>query len=190
MWLPIILETPTPPPCLQAHIELNAIDLAWDTVARFSSLGLPQDFYADFARWANCGMSWLYVKQRMCGRDLSCCCAPCTLPGHGLEFQQRLPCPPPARHITHHTALTTRTRPLVCFVAVTGRRVADDEARHLLWCLQRMGELGYEYGCMPAHNLLWEGAEMSSGECSQSEGQASLFLQLVLGATVAIIAYA
>jgi hypothetical protein len=34
-----------------AHIELNAIDLAWDTVARFSGLGLPEDFYADFARW-------------------------------------------------------------------------------------------------------------------------------------------
>ncbi|GAB4823905.1 hypothetical protein N2152v2_010951 [Parachlorella kessleri] len=75
-----------------AHIELNAIDLAWDTVARFSGLGLPDDFYADFAR------------------------------------------------------------------------VADDEARHLRWCLQRLGELGYEYGCMPAHNLLWEGAEMSSGD--------------------------
>ncbi len=44
-------------------------------------------------------------------------------------------------------------------------RVADDEARHLRWCLQRLGELGYEYGCMPAHNLLWEGAEMSSGGC-------------------------
>ena len=35
-----------------AHIELNAIDLAWDTVARFSGLGLPDDFYADFARCA------------------------------------------------------------------------------------------------------------------------------------------
>jgi uncharacterized ferritin-like protein (DUF455 family) len=25
-----------------AHVELNAIDLAWDTVARFSHLGLPR----------------------------------------------------------------------------------------------------------------------------------------------------
>ena len=25
-----------------AHVELNAIDLAWDTVARFSHMGLPQ----------------------------------------------------------------------------------------------------------------------------------------------------
>ncbi|WIA40303.1 hypothetical protein OEZ86_013674 [Tetradesmus obliquus] len=36
-----------------AHIELNAIDLAWDTVARFSSLRLPPAFYEDFARVAD-----------------------------------------------------------------------------------------------------------------------------------------
>ncbi|KAL4444897.1 hypothetical protein ABPG77_003947 [Micractinium sp. CCAP 211/92] len=75
-----------------AHVELNAIDLAWDTVLRFSACGLPEAFYADFAR------------------------------------------------------------------------VADDESRHLSWCLQRLEELGYGYGCMPAHNLLWEGAEASAGD--------------------------
>jgi uncharacterized ferritin-like protein (DUF455 family) len=32
-----------------AHIELNAIDLAWDIVARFSSAGLPRAFYDDWA---------------------------------------------------------------------------------------------------------------------------------------------
>jgi uncharacterized ferritin-like protein (DUF455 family) len=32
-----------------AHIELNAIDLAWDIVARFSGAGLPHAFYADWA---------------------------------------------------------------------------------------------------------------------------------------------
>ncbi len=32
------------------HIEFNAINLAWDAVARFS--GLPDDFYADWARVA------------------------------------------------------------------------------------------------------------------------------------------
>ncbi|GAX79371.1 hypothetical protein CEUSTIGMA_g6813.t1 [Chlamydomonas eustigma] len=83
------------PPCVQmlhnlAHIELNAIDLAWDTVARFAHLGLPAMFYEDFAR------------------------------------------------------------------------VADDESRHLGWCLQRLEELGHDYGDMPAHDLLWEGAQMSS----------------------------
>ncbi len=66
---------------------------AWDTVVRFSGLGLAEGFYADHAG------------------------------------------------------------------------VADDESRHLLWCLQRMEELGHEYGCMPAHNLLWEGAQLSSGGC-------------------------
>lgn len=33
-----------------AHVELNAIDLAWDTVLRFSACGMPEGFYADFAR--------------------------------------------------------------------------------------------------------------------------------------------
>ncbi len=31
-----------------AHIELNAIDLAWDTVARFAAAELPRDFYDDW----------------------------------------------------------------------------------------------------------------------------------------------
>ncbi|KAK9791179.1 hypothetical protein WJX73_009517 [Symbiochloris irregularis] len=74
-----------------AHVELNAIELAWDTVARFSCLDLPKRFFTDFAH------------------------------------------------------------------------VADDEARHFGWCRQHMQALGYDYGCMPAHNLLWQGAEASSG---------------------------
>lgn len=67
-----------------AHIELNAIDLAWDTVVTFSSSSLPQDFYLDFLR------------------------------------------------------------------------VADDESRHLRWCLQRLAELDSHYGAMPSHDLLWQ----------------------------------
>jgi uncharacterized ferritin-like protein (DUF455 family) len=31
-----------------AHIELNAIDLAWDLVARFASTGLPRGFFDDW----------------------------------------------------------------------------------------------------------------------------------------------
>ena len=31
-----------------AHIELNAIDLAWDLIARFSNGGLPRAFFADW----------------------------------------------------------------------------------------------------------------------------------------------
>jgi uncharacterized ferritin-like protein (DUF455 family) len=31
-----------------AHIELNAIDLAWDIIARFAASGLPRGFYDDW----------------------------------------------------------------------------------------------------------------------------------------------
>ncbi|CAK9179066.1 unnamed protein product [Ilex paraguariensis] len=75
-----------------AHVELNAIDLAWDTVVRFSPFCelLGEGFFADFAQ------------------------------------------------------------------------VADDESRHFAWCSQRLGELGFCYGDMPAHNLLWRECEKSS----------------------------
>jgi uncharacterized ferritin-like protein (DUF455 family) len=36
-----------------AHIELNAIDLAWDIVARFRHESLPQTFYADWVAVAD-----------------------------------------------------------------------------------------------------------------------------------------
>lgn len=77
-----------------AHIELNAVDLAWDTAVRFSSLSdvLPQQFFADWAR------------------------------------------------------------------------VADDESRHLGWCLARLEELGVAYGDEDAHNQLWLGAEATAGD--------------------------
>ena len=35
-----------------AHIELNAVDLAWDIVARFSGAGLPRGFYSDWVEVA------------------------------------------------------------------------------------------------------------------------------------------
>ncbi|HCP01217.1 MAG: rhamnosyltransferase [Alphaproteobacteria bacterium] len=35
-----------------AHIELNAVDLAWDIVARFTACDLPQEFYDDWVRVA------------------------------------------------------------------------------------------------------------------------------------------
>ncbi|EPS66645.1 hypothetical protein M569_08130 [Genlisea aurea] len=75
-----------------SHVELNAIDLAWDTVVRFSSHLdlLGEGFFADFAR------------------------------------------------------------------------VADDESRHFCWCSQRLDELGFRYGDMPAHNLLWRECEKTS----------------------------
>ena len=36
-----------------AHVELNAIDLAWDSMVRFAHLRLPQMFYEDFVRVAD-----------------------------------------------------------------------------------------------------------------------------------------
>ena len=43
--------------------------------------------------------------------------------------------------------------------------IADDEARHLTWCLDRMEALGgYRYGDMPAHDGLWEAAEPTCGD--------------------------
>ncbi|XP_057796239.1 uncharacterized protein LOC131012315 [Salvia miltiorrhiza] len=75
-----------------AHVELNAIDLAWDTVVRFSPYIelLGEGFFADFAH------------------------------------------------------------------------VADDESRHFTWCSQRLAELGFSYGDMPAHGILWAECEKSS----------------------------
>ncbi|KAK1412345.1 hypothetical protein QVD17_33519 [Tagetes erecta] len=77
-----------------AHVELNAIDLAWDTVVRFSPYSelLGDRFFADFAR------------------------------------------------------------------------VADDESRHFAWCSQRLAELGFSYGDMPAHNVLWRECQKSSDD--------------------------
>lgn len=75
-----------------AHIELNAVDLAWDTVVRFSGASnvLGQQFFADFAH------------------------------------------------------------------------VADDESRHFGWCSQRLLELGFCYGDMPAHNMLVDEGQKSA----------------------------
>ncbi|XP_047055349.1 uncharacterized protein HI_0077-like [Lolium rigidum] len=79
-----------------AHVELNAIDLAWDTVVRFSPLRdtLGDGFFTDFAR------------------------------------------------------------------------VADDESRHFRWYSQRLAELGFRYGDMPVHNLLWNECAKSSSDVS------------------------
>lgn len=75
-----------------AHIELNAVDLAWDTVVRFSgdSQVLGHQFFSDFVH------------------------------------------------------------------------VADDESRHFGWCVQRLSELGCQYGDMPAHDMLVSDCQKSS----------------------------
>ncbi len=53
---------------------------------------------------------------------------------------------------------------LTCSSSPLFLSVADDEARHLGWCLQRMAELGCAYGDMDAHDLLWQGCSLSSGD--------------------------
>lgn len=41
--------------------------------------------------------------------------------------------------------------------------IASDEARHFSWLDERLRALGSRYGALPAHGLIWEGAEASRG---------------------------
>lgn len=72
-----------------AHIELNAIDLAWDLIARFG-MKLPRQFSHDWVK------------------------------------------------------------------------VADEESLHFLLISDRLMELGSHYGALPAHDGLWEAAQVTS----------------------------
>ena len=97
-----------------AHIELNAIDLAWDTVARFAPMHASR-----FPRNAGGGEG----EKKKGARAFA------GLPdAFFLDFA----------------------------------KVADDESRHLGWCLQRLQEMGVAYGDIPAHNVLWEGAQSTA----------------------------
>ena len=96
--------------------------------------------------------------------------------GWGLGWGERCCCslarsPPPhtplsplPTHPSHPPHTTPSQTPLANPPHNPPLSVADDEARHLGWCLQRLQELGHAYGCMPAHNLLWEGAALSAGD--------------------------
>lgn len=75
-----------------AHIELNAIDLAWDLIARFAHEDLPRAFFDDW----------------------------------------------------------------------TG--VAADEARHFQIISERLKDFGAAYGCLPAHDGLWQAAADTSDD--------------------------
>ena len=59
-------------------------------------------------------------------------------------------------------------------------KVADDESRHLSWCLQRLEELGFAYGDMVAHSILWDGAEASSGESLMRLQYATVFVMTMM----------
>ncbi len=76
-----------------AHIELNAIDLAWDIIVRFAP-GLSTDESEEFAR------DWIGV--------------------------------------------------------------AADEGRHFLMLQKRLRDYGHSYGDLPAHDGLWESAQLTS----------------------------
>lgn len=39
--------------------------------------------------------------------------------------------------------------------------IANDESRHFSWLSERLRALGYSYGCLPAHGIIWEGAVSS-----------------------------
>jgi uncharacterized ferritin-like protein (DUF455 family) len=73
-----------------AHIELNAIDLAWDLIARFAGPDLPREFFDD----------WVAV--------------------------------------------------------------ADQEATHHALVSARLGDLGAAYGDLPAHDGLWQAAQVTA----------------------------
>lgn len=77
-----------------AHVELNAIDLCFDTMLRFAS-GVPpgEDAIAWYDDWIS---------------------------------------------------------------------IAADEARHFSWLDARLRQLGSSYGALPAHGLIWEGADASA----------------------------
>jgi uncharacterized ferritin-like protein (DUF455 family) len=75
-----------------AHIELNAIDLAWDMIARFADRDLPRAFFDD---WVD---------------------------------------------------------------------VAHEEAEHYQALAQRLTEFGIAYGDLPAHDGLWESADLTSDD--------------------------
>ena len=133
-----------------AHIELNAIDLALDTVARFSSLpldkvGRPPPLCRRPVEQLKCTNGCM--KQNLCFFALltsyqDTLYAGCTLSTNG----------------SRRSSIAVLQEFYSDFA-----RIADDESRHFGWCTQRLRELGYEYGCMPAHDLLWQGALQSSG---------------------------
>jgi len=75
-----------------AHIELNAVDLAWDIIARFVGENMPRGFFDD---WVD---------------------------------------------------------------------VAVEEAEHTAELLRRLGELGMAYGDLPAHDGLWEAADITADD--------------------------
>lgn len=131
---------------LRAHIELNAIDLAWDTVVRFS-VRAPRPPRP-------CARRHRASLRRLVQPD----------PGSVASLSGVLRCPirpgafPCSPQRLHPQLPEEFFRDFA--------RVADDESRHLGWCLQRLRELGHDYGDVPAHNQLWVAAQSTAGDLS------------------------
>ena len=113
-------------------MELNAIDLAWDTIARFSDAGMPLAFFTDFAHIAD-------DESRHFGESQAA--------WHCMRCKRR------------QTRWRVRSVLVAHMVSVYAR--LDCGAG---WCSQRLAELGHAYGDMPAHSILWQGAQASAGD--------------------------
>ncbi|CAI7777530.1 unnamed protein product [Closterium sp. NIES-54] len=118
-----------------AHVELNAIDLAWDTVVRFSALGAEGEWGVEVGRGE--------LEQWERGDEEGG-----RAEGGGEEEGRK------------ESLEQSWKLPRQFFLDFV--HVADDESRHLAWCLQRLEEMGHSYGDMPAHNLLWRDCEKSA----------------------------
>lgn len=136
-----------------AHIELNAVDLAWDIIARFAHLDLPLAYYND---WVNVAVEEAEHYAALAGRLLDLGAAYGDLPAHnGLwdaarvtadSFAARLAIVPmtlEARGLDTTPAAIERCRAAGdSDTAAVLQRIYDDEIKHV-----RIGVRWFEYCC-------------------------------------------
>ena len=116
-----------------AHIELNAVDLAWDSAVRWGVVG------------ASSGRGAFASASTPAGS------------GPGL--------PPPRvaaeRELEGAAARVLSDEAARREFVEDFARTADDEARHLGMCMDRLEELGAPYGVLDSHDELWRCAEVT-----------------------------
>lgn len=136
-----------------AHIELNAIDLAWDIVARFSHLDLPLAYYND---WVGVAVEEAEHYAALASRLIDLGAAYGDLPAHnGLWDAARgtaddlaarlviIPMTLEARGLDTTPAAITRARAAGDpDTAAVLQQIYDDEIKHL-----RVGVRWFEYCC-------------------------------------------
>lgn len=119
-----------------AHIELNAIDLSWDIMVRFSHFhtnnnnDLPSPTPLTLLNRSEAALP------SPIGRGL----------GEGADPLQQ----------TSNGKKDTFTLPRTFFDEWA--KVADDEAKHFRMLESRLNDLGASYGDLPAHDGLWDSA--------------------------------